>query len=562
MKKLLFILSIIYMLMSASCGKKEKADLVIINGKVLTIDNDNPLSEAIAVRGESIIAVGSTKKISGMIESGKTEVIDASGRLIIPGFNDAHTHFGPLDPDFIELRYTTDPSVITEKVKARIARSKPGEVIRGGHWEHEMFIERKWPAKELIDEVSPDNPVLLRRADGHSVLVNSYVLRKSGITRNTPDPFGGEIQKDPRTGEPTGILKESAMGLARVEDIKTERSPEEDASRTWQGYLLALKEARELGVTSIQIAGSADFEAYEKLQKEGQLTGRIDIGKPLTGDTSILRGYRDILKKYPKEGNWIRFGYLKAFIDGTMGSGTALMFEPYNDEPSTSGLATMPYEKLEKMVVTADKFGFQIGIHAIGDKGNNWVLNAFEKAIEVNGKRDSRHRDEHTQTLQVSDIPRFAKLNVIPSMQPTHCISDKKFYEKRVGIERCRGAYVWRSLINAGSVLAFGTDYQVEPLNPMEGLYAAVTRKERLGEEGEGWFPEEKLTMEEAIRYYTLGSAFAQFMENRKGMIKQGYLADIVIVDKDLLTIPENEIMTTKVDYTIVGGKVVYKSGK
>ena len=191
-----------------------------------------------------------------------------------------------------------------------------------------------------------------------------------------------------------------------------------------------------------------------------------------------------------------------------------------------------PYEELEKMVLTADKMGFQIGIHAIGDKANNWILNAFEKAIEVNGKRDSRHRDEHTQTVQLSDIPRFAQLGVIPSMQPTHCISDKLFYEKRVGYERCKGTYAWRSLIDAGSILAFGTDYQVEPLNPMEGLYAAVTRKDRLGEEGDGWFPEQKLTMEEAIKYYTLGSAYAQFMEDRKGMIKTGYLADIVIVDK------------------------------
>jgi len=214
------------------------------------------------------------------------------------------------------------------------------------------------------------------------------------------------------------------------------------------------------------------------------------------------------------------------------------------------------------MVIKADKMGFQIGTHAIGDKGNFWVLNAYEKAQQVDGKRDSRHRTEHAQTLQSSDIKRFAQLGVIPSMQPTHCITDKRFYEKRVGIERCSEAYAWRSLINAGAMLAFGTDYPVEPLNPMEGLYAAVTRKDRLGEEGEGWFPKQKLTMEEAIKYYTLGSAYAQFMENRKGMIKPGYLADIVILNKDLLTIPETEIMKTRVDYTITGGKVVYASGK
>jgi hypothetical protein len=558
MKQILQLILII-LIMSASCAKHEKADLVILNGNILTIDESAPGAEAVAIRGEFIVATGTSDKIRGWIEEGKTEVIDAERRLVIPGFNDAHAHFGPLDPDFIELRYTANPSVFTEKVKAQVAISKPGELIRGGHWEHEMFIDKKWPTKDLIDKVSPDNPVILRRADGHSMLVNSYVLKKSGITRDTPDPFGGEIQKDPISGEPTGIIKENAMGMVRTGDLKIQRSPEEEAEKRWQGYLLALKEARELGVTSIQIPGSADFDAYERLFDEGLLTSRIDIGKTLTGDTLVLQKYLELARTYPKEGNWIRFGYLKSFIDGTIGSGTALMFEPFTDNPSTSGLAMMPYEDFLKMVMAADKLGFQIGVHAIGDKGNNWVLNAYEKAQQINGRRDSRHRDEHAQTLLLSDIPRFAELGVIPSMQPTHCISDKKFYEKRVGYERCKGAYAWRTLLQTGARLAFGTDYQVEPLNPMEGLYAAVARKERLGEEGEGWFPEQKLTMEEAIRFYTLGASYAQFMEGRKGMIRKGYLADIVIVDKDLLTIPESEIMNTRVDYTIVGGKVVFE---
>jgi len=562
MENIIISLSILIMTISCSDSKKEIADLVIVNGKVLTIDKDNPVSEAIAVKGEKIIAVGTSSEISHMISKGLTKVIDAGGRLVIPGFNDAHVHFGPLDPDYIELRYTTDPSVITQKVAAQVAKSKPGQTIRGGHWIHELFTEKKWPSKELIDKVSPGNPVVLERADGHSVLVNSYVLNMSGITKETKDPFGGEIQRDPETGEPTGILKDAAMKLIRTGNEIITRSQAEEKERTWQGYLLAMKEAREIGVTSIQNAGDADFQAYERLQREGLLTSRIDIGAPLTGDTSVLHKYREKEKKYPRTGNWIRFGYLKAFADGSIGSSTALMFGPYTDDSLNSGLAMWPYEELEKMVLSADKMGFQIGIHAIGDKANNWILNAFEKAIEINGKRDSRHRDEHTQTVRLSDIQRFARLGVIPSMQPTHCISDKLFYEKRVGYERCKGTYAWRSFIDAGSILAFGTDYQVEPLNPMEGLYAAVTRKDRLGEEGDGWFPEQKLTMEEAIKYYTLGSAYAQFMEDRKGMIKTGYLADIVILDKDLLTIPEDQIMKTKVDYTILGGKVVYSSGK
>ena len=562
MKNIIISLSVFIMSTASSFAQMEKADLVIINGKILTIDKNNPIAQAVAIKGEKIIAVGSTAEISLLIEKCCTKVIDAGGRLVLPGFNDAHVHFGPLDPDYIELRYTTDPAVITRKVKAQVAKSKPGQLIEGGHWEHEMFIDKKWPTKELIDKVSPNNPVVLSRADGHSVLVNSYILKASGITKNTPDPFGGVIQKDPVTGEPTGIIKENAEDMIKTGEIKPKRTSEEENIRQWQGYLLALKEAREYGVTSIQIPGAADFDAYEKLQKAGELTCRIDIGKALTGDTILLKKYIDLEKQYPRESNWIRFGYLKAFMDGTIGSGTALMFEPFTDNPSTSGLALMPYEEMEKMIITADKFGFQVGVHAIGDKGNNWVLNAYEKAEKVNGKRNSRHRIEHAQTLQPSDIPRFASLGIIASMQPTHCISDKKFCEKRIGFERAKGAYAWKSLAKAGATLAFGTDYQVEPLNPMEGLYAAVTHKDRLGEKGEGWHPEQKIKMEDAIKYYTLGSAYAQFMEDRKGMIRPGFLADIVIVDKDLLTIPENEIMKTKVDYTITGGKVVFSSGR
>jgi len=559
---IIILLPAFLMILTISCNKVVKADLVIINGKVFTVDPANPVTEAVAIKGEKIVETGKTNAIMKMVEKGKTTVIDARGRLVIPGFNDTHVHFGPLDPDFIELRYITDPKIITAKVAELIARSRPGELIRGGHWDHELFIGRKWPSKELIDSVSPDNPVVLSRVDGHSVLVNSYVLRQSGITRNTPDPPGGEIQRDPVTGEPTGILKDNAQNLIKIKEVKTILSPEKQEEKTWQGYLLALKEAAEYGVTSVQVPGYTDFSIYEKLKEKGLLTCRIDIGQFLTGDTEKLKKYLELASRYPRDSNWIRFGYLKAFIDGSMGSGTALMFEPYDDQPGTSGLTMWPYDEFEDMILKADKMGFQIGIHAIGDKGNHLVLNAFEKAIRSNEKWERRHRIEHAQTLQQSDIPRFGKLGIIASMQPTHCITDKRFYEKRVGYERSKGAYVWRSLLNEGTILAFGTDYPVEPLNPVEGLYAAVTRKDRHGKEGDGWFPEQKLTMEEAIKYYTWGSAYAQFMENRKGMIKEGYLADIVITNKDLLTIPENEIMLTRVDYTIVGGKIVYKSGK
>ncbi|HUS86638.1 MAG TPA: amidohydrolase [Bacteroidales bacterium] len=558
MKICAFIVLTATLLVAASCNT-ERADMVIINGKVVTIDKDNPEAEAIAIKGEKIIAVGSTRSIQKYIEDSTTKIVDAQGRLVIPGFNDAHAHYGPVDPDYVELRYVTDPAVITEKVREQVAKSKPGELIRGGHWEHEMFNNKEWPTRELIDKVSPDNPVVLSRADGHSVLVNSYIIKNSGITGETPDPFGGEIQKDPVGGEPTGIFKESAKRLLKYGAVEVKRTDEERAEREWKGYMMAFQNARELGITSIQLPGSGNWEMYKKILDAGELTCRIDIQGVLTSDQERLSEYDKRRFEYPPSGNWIRFGYLKGYIDGTLGSGTALMFEPFEDEPDKSGLPQLAYEELESRVLTADAMGFQIGIHAIGTKANNWILNAFEKAREINGERDSRHRSEHAQILIESDIPRFVELGVIPSMQPTHCITDKRFCEKRIGLERSRYAYAWKTLMNTGARLAFGTDYSVEPLNPMEGLYAAVSRKDRLGEEGDGWFPEEKLTMEQAIEMYSLGSAYSQFMEDRKGMIKSGYLADIVITDRDLLTVPENEIMKTLVDVTIIGGKIVFE---
>ncbi len=546
-------------LVTLGCSTAQKADLVITGGRVFTADSSAPYAEAVAVKGNKIIVVGSDEQIRRHIDPASTRVIEAAGRTVIPGFNDAHAHFGPVDPDFIELRYVTDPNVITERVREQAARSRKGQLIYGGHWEHEMFSTHEWPTKELIDADSPDNPVVLRRTDGHSALVNSYVLRNSGITRNTPDPFGGEIMHDPVTGEPTGILKETAMELIKTGALKTEMSPEELKEKEWRGYITALRQAASYGITSIQIPGSADFGMYDSIMAAGMLTCRIDIGGELSADPAKLDRYEQLRQKYPASGNWIRFGYLKDFMDGTLGSATAMMFEPFNDEPDRTGLPQMSYEELERRVLVADARGFQIGIHAIGPKANNWILNAYEKAREVNGIRDTRHRSEHAQILIKEDIPRFAALGVIASMQPTHCITDKRFAEKRLGLERSRWAYAWKSLADCGARLAFGTDYSVEPLNPMEGLYAAVTRKDRKGEEGEGWFPMEKTTMEKAVEYYTLGSAYAQFMDERKGMLSKGYMADITILSEDIFNIPEEMIMSVKADFTIADGKIVYE---
>ena len=562
MKQGIITVMVLMLIVAQGCRKAEKADIVISGGKVYTADPLGLQAEAVAIRGNRIIAVGTEKEIGRYIDPEYTKVIDAAGRTVLPGFNDAHAHFGPLDPDYIELRYVTDPAVITARVKEQVSRSQKGQLIYGGHWEHEMFTTHEWPSKELIDPVSPENPVVLRRTDGHSALVNSYVLKESGITKNTPDPFGGEIMRDPVTGEPTGILKESAMSLIKTGEIKVERTAEEEREREWRGYLMALEMAAGYGITSIQIPGSADFDMYDSIMAHGKLTCRIDIGGELTADPVRLDRYEQMRQKYPSTGDWIRFGYLKDFMDGTLGSATAMMFEPFNDEPDKSGLPQMSYEELEARVLAGDSRGFQIGIHAIGPKANNWILNAYEKAREVNGVRDSRHRSEHAQILIEEDIPRFGTLGVIASMQPVHCITDKRFAEKRIGTDRSRWAYAWKSLADNGARLAFGTDYSVEPLNPMEGLYASVTRKDRKGEEGEGWFPMEKITMEKAIEYYTLGAAYAQFMEDRKGMIREGYLADITILSENIFDIPEEMIMSVKADYTVADGKIVFEREK
>jgi len=544
------------------CQSKQssiKADLVVKNAKVITIDNNHPRAEAVAVNNGKFIAVTTNKKINKYIEAGKTKIIDAKNHLVLPGFNDSHIHFtsGGQALMNLELRDVNDIEKIQQMVKEKVKQSKKVELIRGRGWDHEKFQDKKWPTKEMLDKVAPENPVILSRVDGHSVWVNSYVLDKSNIDKNTPDPPGGTIVKDPDTGEPTGILKEKAQNLINVDyyNIRDEEKRKKEAIK------LAMEKARHLGITSIQHL-NGDYKTLQKLKDEGALTLRVTFNMWLTDDKKELQEYKQLREKYPPTNNWLRFGYLKAFIDGTLGSGTALMFEPFKDDPTTSGLPQMPYKELEKKVLLADRMGFQIGIHAIGTKANHWILNAYETAQKVNGQRDSRHRSEHAQILKYEDISRFAKIGVIASMQPTHCIMDKIFAEKRIGLERCRWSYAWKTLLKNNVHVAFGTDWPVAKLNPFLGLYASVTRQDTEVNPAEGWIPEERISIEKAIELYTLGSAYAEFMEDRKGRIKKGMLADMIIISKDIFNIPYKQIPKTKVVYTIVGGKVVYKNIK
>ena len=526
------------------------ATLALINGKVWTVDENRPVAEAVAVQGDRIIAVGTTEQVQHFIDEA-TEVLNLQGKLVLPGFIDAHTHF--MDAGLmllgIDLRPARDAQEFARLIKERAELLPAGEWILGGNWDHERWPVKEHPRKELIDPFTPEHPVFVSRLDGHIALANSKALQLAGITRDTPSPPGGTIAKDPTTGEPTGILMDRAMDL--VEQV----IPPPSAELRLKGAAEAMDEAKRLGVTSIHDnTDPLAFATYQKLWKEGRLTVRIYMWKGIEefeklSSLGFGTGFGD---------NMLKLGAIKVFADGSMGAGTALFFEPYNDQPHTSGLSIHTPQELERMFIAVDKAGWQIACHAIGDKANHIVLNAVEKMIKANGERDRRFRIEHAQVVPPQDLRRYKQLQVIASVQPSHCIDDMNWAEKRIGTERCRYAYQWKSFLDAGVKIAVGTDWYVEPLNPMLGLYAAVTRQTPEGSPPGGWFPEQRLTLEEAIRLYTLGSAFAAFEENIKGSIEEGKLADMVVLSHDIFKVPPPEILNIEVEITFLGGQVIY----
>jgi predicted amidohydrolase YtcJ len=534
----------------AAAGQ-DKADFVIRNAKIFTGWDAKPWAQALAAKDGKVAAVGADAEIGAWIGP-DTRVVDAAGRLVIPGLIDAHTHFSSGGRSLISLSFRGVRSVekVREMVAVKIKELPPGAAVFGAEYDHSLFPGGRWPSKADLDVVSPANPVVIERVDGHSVWVNSLALAQSGIGKDTPNPFGGEILRDPRTGEPIGILAEAAMTLLRVKRTPVKSTPEEDIQR-------ALDHAAKLGLTGVHAsATSAELEIYRKLRDEGKLTLRVYAWLPIGG----LDGYiaRDIRRGQGDE--LVRIGFLKLFIDGTLGSGTALLFAPFADEPGKMGLPQYPEEKFAALIAKAHEHGYQTGTHAIGDKGVNWVLNAVEKARLAFGEKDLRHRIEHAQIIAPSDFARFKALGVIASMQPTHCTTDMRFCERRVGLERSKTAYAWRTLLDAGARIAFGSDWPVEPLDPMRGLYSAVTRKSIEFDVPEGgWFPEQKLTMAEAIFLFTKGAAYASFEDGIKGPLEPGMLADLVLLDKDLFTVEPREILKTQVLMTVLGGRVVYE---
>lgn len=530
------------------------ADLVLLNGAVWTINPEEPWAEAVALRGGKILEVGSNAEIKRLIGD-NTQVIDLKGDLALPGFIDVHTHF--LDGGFallsVNLREAESRKEFVEMIQEKVKELERGEWILNGDWDHQQFDPPELPRKEWIDKVTSQNPVCINRHDGHMVLVNSLALKIAGITRDTPSPKGGDIIKDPNTGEPTGILKDAAM------DLVFKHIPEPSLKEKLKAAEKALEHAVENGVTSIHdMASFSTFEVYEELLKARKLTARLTVYIPITEVESFVH----LKQKTPFETTFLKLGGLKGFVDGSLGSSTALFFEPYTDDPSKSGLLhahMFPEGIMEKRIMLADESCLQVAIHAIGDKANHIILDIFEKVIRQNKDRDRRWRIEHAQHLLPEDIERMAKLRLIASVQPYHAIDDGRWAEKKIGKERCRYTYAFKYLLESGVHLACGSDWTVAPLDPLSGIYAAVTRQTTDGKNPQGWIPEEKISLEEAIKGYTLNGAYAEFSEEIKGSLEKGKLADLVVLSQNIFQIPPEEIKNARVKMTILNGKAIYK---
>ncbi len=569
MEKLVFFLFSISILIMNGCSSKGKeADLVLLNGNVITVDKNKPHAQAVAVIRDTIAAVGSNKEIKEYIGE-STQILDLKGETVIPGIIESHAHFFAVGNSLMELDLSTAKN--WDEIIARAAEKaqslRPGEWIVGRGWHQEKWDPPAmpnvdgYPVETELSKATPRNPVIFFHASGHALFANKYTMNLAGITSATPDPPGGRIVRD-STGKPIGVFEEDAEDLINkvYEKYLAKRSPEEILETYKKQAELASQEAISHGITSFHDAGES-FKMIDLIKKfidEGIIIPRMYV--------MVYEDNIDTLKKYlPKykiigyHNNHLTVRAYKRYIDGALGSRGALMLSPYNDKPGYSGLMVTPLKTLEKEMRIAFKDGFQVCTHAIGDKGNRLVLNLYEKIFgDKAANNNFRWRIEHAQHLSTKDIPRFAKLKVIASMQGIHCTSDAPFVIKRLGYERAkRGAYAWRKLLDAGTVICNGTDAPVEKLNPIPNYYALVTRRLANGKE---FFPEEKMTRMEALRAYTINGAYAAFEENIKGSITPGKLADFTILSKDITAVPDSEILSTKILDTIIGGKVVYSA--
>jgi len=537
----------------SSAQKQSNADLIFLNGDIYTGNAGRPgmvRAQALAVSQGKIVLARSNSDVE-KLKGPKTQVIDLSGHFVMPGFNDAHTHlasagFEKLNVDLVGSKSLDE---MKQRIAARVKTAAPGEWIKGEGWDHTLWSEQKTPTREDMDAVTGDHPGIFTRVDGHIAVANTAALKAAGITGQTQAPQGGQIDHDDK-GEPTGILRETAMGLVQA------KVPPPTPAQRRRAAELALEDAARSGITSAQdFSDWQDFLVYEQLQKEGKLTLRIAEWLPFDLPVEKLKEMR---AHHPASDPMLHTSMLKGFMDGSLGSRTAAMLAPYNDDPKNAGIPRYDQDKLNKMAVERAKAGFQLGFHAIGDRGTRMALEAFALAEKESPKRDFRFRIEHAQVVAPEDFKKFKDLGVIASMQPNHLLTDMNWAESHLGPERAKHSYAWKEFLEDGVPLAFGTDYPVEPITPFRGVYCAVTRKNEAGTKE--YFPEQKLTIEQALAAYTTGSAYAQFAEKEKGVLAPGTLADFVVLDRDITKVDPPEILKTKVLRTVVGGKTVYQA--
>lgn len=565
----LSLLFALFLPFAAVAQVKSKASLVLFNGKVFVADEDYSIAQAVAIEGERVVGVGTNEEIRGRFQAARE--IDLGGRLVTPGFNDAHVHFlrGALALLTVNLTEAKTLEDAKQKVAEKVKTVKKGEWITGRGWDHTVW-GKEFPTRADLDAVAPDNPVYLVRVDGHVAWVNTAALKAAGVDKNTANPEGGEIARD-TNGEATGILKETAQRLVG------RLISQPDAAQYNKAMEMALDMARRYGITSIHDnSGYETTKLYREFLKQDKLTVRVAEWQDFEDSVEKLKAQRAEFAAFKDDPNRLKLTALKGYVDGTLGSKTAAMLAPFNDDPKNSGIPRRSYEELKKMVLERDAARFQIALHAIGDRANRMALQSFEATLftvydgqklrldEYNLRaaelKFARHRIEHAQVVSPIDFKRFADLGIIASMQPTHAISDKRWAESRLGEYRVLGAYSWHTMRSFGVHLPLGTDFPVESINPYQTLYAAVTRQSLDGEPNGGWFPQERLSMMEAIRCHTAESAYAEFAEKEKGQIKTGMLADLVVHSQDLLKIKPSEIMQTAPVYTIFNGKIIYEA--
>lgn len=547
----------------AACDMKDKAPaagqpgavtLAVVNARVWTGVQSRPWADAVAIAGDRIAAVGSSAEVRKL--AGSAQVIDAKGQMLVPGFIDSHVHF--IDGGFglasVQLRDAKTKEEFVARIRDFAKTLPKGAWITNGDWDHTLW-GGELPTRQWIDSVTPDNPVFINRLDGHMSLANSLALAAGKVTRDTPTPAGGEIVKDAK-GEPTGMLKDNAAGL--VASAKAAPPPEVED----RAVDAAMRYLASNGVTSVHDMGGvnsrgplSDLAVLRRARDAGRLITRIYEAVPLA-DWAILR---DTVASAGRGDAWLRWGALKGFVDGSLGSHTAAMFDGFTDKPSDKGFFVTPPETLYAWVKAADSAGLHVIVHAIGDRAIHTQLGIFERVAKENGPRDRRFRIEHAQHIGPDDMGRFAELGVIPSMQPYHAIDDGRWADKIIGTDRASRTYAFKSLLDHNAALAFGSDWFVAPPSPIYGIYAAVTRRTLDEQRPGGWYPEQKITVEQALRAYTAGAAFAAFDEKDKGTVEAGKLADLALLDRDLTTIAPETIRDASVTMTIVGGKVVFE---